>query len=168
MENGIDLGINFRDITQKDHKLLEKWYGLTQYFGYATGFKDFSEILRIISQPDRPDRIIRLIGTEKNGRTIGFIYAEVKSREPKPILWIYILIIDPAFQKKGFGTKTVNKLLNSVKGQYGSLTCIAAVSDKNRKGLSFWQKAGFMRSSDMEKYLGHIGSPHVAILFKEI
>ena len=168
MGTGIDFGINFRDITQKDFKLLEKWYGLTQYFGYATGFKDFSEILGIVLQPDRPDRIIRLIDMERDGKAIGFIYAEVKIREPKPILWIYILIIEPDFQKKGFGTRAVNKLLNSVKSQYGSLICIAAVSDKNRKGLSFWQKAGFMRSSDMEKYLGHIGSPHVAILFKEI
>ncbi|NLB78088.1 MAG: hypothetical protein GX796_04360, partial [Clostridiaceae bacterium] len=40
------IGIVFREPDEKDMAIIEKWYGMPDYFGYATGFKNFSDIIQ--------------------------------------------------------------------------------------------------------------------------
>lgn len=165
---GIDNGfkLRFRRIFPEDIAILEKWYGMTNYFGYATGFKRFSEINQIFDS-NMQNKLVLMIETGEDKKTIGFIYGELKF-EAKVILWINILIIEPAYQHKGLGTCAVNKLLNFAKIQYGPFDCYVSVSDKNIQGLSFWQKVGFSHSDRMETSLNQNRSSHVAILERKI
>ncbi len=151
----------FRELKQKDIALLEKWYKMTDCFGYATGFKSFSAIKKILKN-DISDKFAWMIEAEEE--TIGFIFAEIFNLENKPVLWIYILIIEHNHQHRGYGSSAVKKLINEVKLKYGSMTCIASVSEKNEQGLSFWKKVGFRRSPALERALSH--KKNVAIFQK--
>lgn len=161
-------GIVFRGLVQKDIALLEKWYGMKDQFGYATGFKNFLEIKQKLLEPIKPDALISMIDIAEDNKTIGFIYGEFKKTGSKTILWIHILIVEPAYQRRGLGTSAVNKLLQDVKLYHRPLTCIAAVSEKNIPGLSFWSKVGFTRSESMEESLYQLGTSNVAIFQKAI
>lgn len=167
---GIDSGyrLGFRTLAQKDLVLLERWYGMTDSFGYATGFKNFTEIRQILLEPIKPNRFISMLDIGEDKRTIGFIYGEIKIIETKSVLWIYTLIIEPSIQHKGVGTCAINKFLQFIKIKYGPLTCFVSVLDKNTQGLSFWENAGFSHSSVMEEPLNQIKSSRVAILKRNI
>lgn len=161
-------GLGFRGLNSLDLALLEKWYSMTDYFGYATGFKDFAEIRQRILKPSESNIIISMIESGAERKTIGFVYGEVKMKESQIILWIYTLIIEPDYQRRGFGTLAVNKLLQWAHHKYGALTCVVSVSERNPKGLSFWGKVGFSRSSGLEGSLSHIGPSGIAILQRMI
>lgn len=166
IENDYEPG--FRGLTQNDLPLLEKWYGMTDDFGYATGFKGFSDIRLRLMEPNKSNRLASMISIGPDNRTIGFVYGEMKTVEMKNVFWIHILIIEPAYQSRGYGTRAVNKLLQYVHKHYGPITCIAAVSRKNVQGLSFWEKAGFSHSIGLEESLHQFGPSDVAILKKVI
>ncbi len=161
-------GIVFRGPMQKDIVLLEKWYGMKDQFGYATGFKNFSEINQKLLEPIKPDTLITMIDIAEDNKTIGFIYGEFKKTEPKTILWIHILMVEPAYQRRGLGTSAINKLLKDIELYHRPLACIAAVSEKNIPGLAFWSKVGFSRSESMEESLYQRGTSNVAIFQKVI
>jgi len=144
-------GLSFREITEKEIAIIEKWYGMTDCFGYATGFRDFSEVRQRLIDGSSPDRTSSVITYE--GKTIGFVSAEIIKTANKPLLWIYVLMIEPDYQNRGYGTWAVNRLADIVKSRYDSLTCVAPVSLKNKKGLCFWESLGFRRSYDLEKTL---------------
>ncbi|NLM73783.1 MAG: GNAT family N-acetyltransferase [Clostridiaceae bacterium] len=151
----------FRAFEKKDIPLLEKWYEMTDIFGYATGFKSISELEKLLEN-DIHDKIAWMI--EDGNETIGFIFAEIYDKEHKPVLWIYILIIESNHQHQGYGSSAVRKLIDEVKLKYGSITCVASVSKENKQGLSFWEKVGFMRSPALENTLDD--SKNVAIFQK--
>lgn len=161
-------GLNFRGLIPMDIALLEKWYSMTDCFGYATGFKNFAEIKQRLLEPSCGDFITAMIDLEDLQKTVGFIHGELKTTELQKVLWIYTLIIEPAYQSKGYGTQAVNTLLQWAREKYGSLTCVVSVSEKNPRGLSFWMKTGFIRSSGLECFLSQFGSSGVAILHKKI
>lgn len=157
----------FKEPVNEDMGVLEKWYGMTDCFGYATGFKDFSDIRERLRDTGT-DRLKFMIYDLKQEVSVGFVFGQVKKIDRETVLWINILIIDPAFQNKGLGTLAINKLLNHAQIKYGVRTCLVAVSYKNRQGLSFWEKVGFSHSPGLEKSLHQFGTPQVAILKRTI
>lgn len=157
----------FKEPLQEDMDILERWYGMTDCFGYATGFKDFSDIRQRLQNAE-PDRLIYMIHNLKQKEPIGFVFGQIKNIERETVLWISILIIEPSSQHKGLGTHAINKLLNHAKQKYGARSCFVAVSYKNKQGLSFWEKAGFFHSPWLEQSLHQFGTPEVAILKRTI
>lgn len=142
-------GLSFREITEKEFTIIEKWYEMTGCFGHATGFKNFSEAQH---------RLLNLSGKTAfvicyESDTVGFIFAEIIKSTGTPVLWIYVLLIEPDYQRKGFGTWAVNRLIDITKSEYDTFICIAPVSQKNEKGLCFWESLGFVRSCNLEKNL---------------
>lgn len=160
--------INLRRFNQVDLKIIEKWYSMKNHLSYATGNKSFSEINEMLFDPNRKNKLILMIETDNDKKTIGFIFGEFKNIQNTFVLWINIFIIDPVFQNLGLGTCAINKLLNFIKAHNGSMSCFVAVSGENPRGLSFWEKNGFTHSSDLEECLNQNGSSCVAILKKEI
>ncbi len=156
--------IVFREPDEKDMTILEKWYGMTDCFGYATGFKNFSDIIQKLKMPVKSSSLSFMIYNRNTEDPIGFIYGSIKDIEKNSVLWISILIIEPAFQNRGFGTNAINKLLNIIQLEYGTVTCIAAVSYKNGQGLSFWEKVGFSHDPELEQSLHQFGTSQVAIM----
>ncbi len=153
---------------QIDIEAIKRWYCMTDILGYATGAKDFSEIAEIIQSPGRSNSLILIIHERNSSHPIGFTYANINKIANRTILWIRILLIDPCFQNKGFGTAAINKLLSYVKLRYKSITCVVTVSDNNDKGLYFWEKAGFSNAQELEELLHREGTSGVSIMKKDI
>lgn len=163
-----DIDIVFREPVENDMEILSKWYGMHDCFGYATGCKDFSEIIQKLRVPVEPYTLSFMVYNKKTKVPIGFIYGYIKGDKKNAVLWISIFIIDPDYQNRGFGTQTLNKLLKFVQSEYGTFTCIVAVAHKNDRGLSFWAKAGFSHDPELEQSLHQFGTSQVAIMKKII
>ncbi len=161
-----DIDIVFKVPAKKDMEILEKWYGMHDCFGYATGFKNFSDIISKFKEPIDPSMLCFMIYNKKNKAPIGFIYGYIKDTSKNAVLWISIFIIDPAYQNMGYGTHALNRLLNFAQREYGIAACIVAVSYNNKQGLSFWEKVGFSHDPELEQSLHHFGTSQVAIMKK--
>jgi GNAT superfamily N-acetyltransferase len=162
-----DLCLAFKEPDNEDMMILERWYGMTDCFGYATGFKDFSDIRQRLRNIE-PGRLIFMIHNLKQRVPVGFVLGQVKKNSDEAVLWVNILIIEPSSQNKGLGTHAINKLLKYAQIKYGVRTCLVAVSYKNKQGLSFWEKVGFSRSPELERSLHQHGTSQVAILKRTI
>lgn len=160
--------IVLKETEENDMAILGKWYGMQDCFGYATGFRKFSDIVHKIKEPVEPSTLSFMIYNEKTKTPIGFIYGYIRDANKNAVLWISILIIDPAYQNRGFGTNALNKLLEYIQLEHGTFTCIVAVSHKNRQGLSFWEKVGFSCVPELEQSLHQFGKSQVAIMKKTI
>ena len=64
------IGIVFREPDEKDMAIIEKWYGMPDYFGYATGFKNFSDIIQKLK-----------ISVESS--TLSFMIYDRNNKDPK-------------------------------------------------------------------------------------
>ncbi len=157
----------FKELTQDDMAILERWYGMTDCFGYATGFKDFTDIRQRLINAGT-ESLIFMIHNLKQKTPVGFVFSELKNIQKEPVLWVSILIIDPSYQNKGLGTLAINKLITHAQLKYGARACFVAVSYYNKQGLSFWEKAGFSHSTDLEQSLHQFGTSQVAILKRTI
>ncbi|NLX64319.1 MAG: GNAT family N-acetyltransferase [Clostridiaceae bacterium] len=161
-----DIDIDLRVPEIKDMAILEKWYGMQDCLGYATGFKKFSDVMQKFKEPVDPSILNFMIYNNKTNIPVGFINGCLRDVNGHSVLWISIFIIDPDYQNMGYGTHALYKLLNFVQSKYGTVACIAAVSTENKKGLSFWEKAGFSHDPELERSLHHIGTSHAAIMRK--
>ncbi len=163
MQRGRYYEIAFRQVCPTDFKLLEKWYGMTDQFGYATGFKSFDEIKGCMEAPDFPGNasMIVLNGRE---RPVGFIFSEMKRSHQKQVLWIKVVIVDPEFQGQGLGTCAINKMLAMAQNRSEATAALVSVSVRNNRGLSFFEKLGFERCTSLEESLSAFGPAGVAIM----
>lgn len=155
--------IGFRVIDPEDSALLEKWYAMTDQFGYATGFKSFSEVRQSLMPSINQYSVASMILIPGRNEAAGFVFAELKNLDRITVLWIHIIIIDPEFQGKGLGTCVVNRLLNYAKSQ-GAAASVVSVSEHNKRGIHFWEKLGFGHSAILEESLNTIGQTGVAIM----
>lgn len=152
-------GISLRNVNPGDIPILEKWYSMTDELGYATGFKNFADVRdRILSDP----LVSRMIATG-DGRNAGFVCYELRSVGSMKAAWIHIIIVDPAFQNRGIGTRAMGKLLASLEAE-GVAAALVSVSERNTRGIRFWKSLGFQRSRPLEKTLSHLGTSGVAIM----
>jgi ribosomal protein S18 acetylase RimI-like enzyme len=163
MQRGRYYEIAFRQVCPADFKLLEKWYGMTDQFGYATGLKSFDEIKVRMVASDFPGNasMIMLNGRE---RPVGFVFSEMKHSHQKQVLWINIIIVDPDFQGQGLGTCAINKMLAMAQNRSDAKAALVSVSERNSRGLSFFEKLGFVRCKSLEDSLSAFGPNDVAIM----
>lgn len=159
--------LTLKELSDEDMAILEKWYGMTDCFGYATGFKDFSDIRQRLKN-NEPGKLAFMIHCMQQKSPVGFVYGQVRNNGSETVLWVYILIIEPSCQHKGLGTLAINSLISYARVKYGIQTCLVSVSCKNMQGLSFWEKAGFIRSPLLEQHLHQFGTTQVAIMKKTI
>jgi RimJ/RimL family protein N-acetyltransferase len=99
---------------------------------------------------------------------IGILKGNLKL-EAGNIMWISSIVIDPAFQNMGYGTETVNLLINYVKLNNKINEVYLAVIEDNLQGRTFWLKQDFQV---LRKISNHIKlqdkSQNVIIMFKNI
>jgi len=164
IKNDIDIGL--RRPEMKDMAILEKWYGMQDHLGFATGFKKFSDVMQKFKEPVDPSMLNFMIYNIKTKIPVGFINGYLRDVNRHSVLWISIFIIDPDYQNMGYGTHALYKLLDFVQSKYGTVACIAAVSTENKRGLSFWEKAGFSHDPELEQSLHLLGTSEAAIMKK--
>lgn len=156
--------IDFSRVKPTDSIILEKWYGMTDYFGYATGYKSFEEIRKRLEDCENSRDLAAMVSLTGREKAVGFILCEMKDLHHTKVLWINIIIVDPEFQGCGLGTCVVNKMVQYAGVKCGATVAMASVSEKNRQGLSFFQKLGFTRCNSLEQSLSTFGPAGVAIM----
>ncbi|MGE5633101.1 MAG: GNAT family N-acetyltransferase [Caulobacteraceae bacterium] len=67
--------------------------------------------------------------------------------------WISSLIIDSRYQRRGMGTKTVNKLINLLNQSYDVRRVFIGIISRNEVGSFFWQSLGFGYYRTIEQYI---------------
>ena len=124
-----NIEIELRVPEMKDMAILEKWYGMHDSLGYATGFKKFSDVIQKFREPVDPSMLSFMIYNINIDidAPIGFINGYLRNVNKHSVLWISVFIIDPDYQNMGYGTYALYKLLNFVRSEYGTVACIAAV-----------------------------------------
>jgi RimJ/RimL family protein N-acetyltransferase len=164
--------VYFRDIKLKDLTKVLTWYNKVDEFKFATGIdhpitfevlkQKYAEVL--ISE----NEFFVGIYTCKEEEMIGILKGNLKL-EAGNIMWISSIVIDPAFQNMGYGTETVNLLINYVKLNNKINEVYLAVIEDNLQGRTFWLKQDFQV---LRKISNHIKlqdkSQNVIIMFKNI
>ncbi len=90
------------------------------------------------------------------GIAAGFLSAEERNTALGKVLWIRVLLIDPARRRLGYGGMAVSKLISLCQGKVPVRRVLLAVDANNESGLAFWQALGFtelrrVRSTNPEK-----------------
>ena len=101
------------------------------------------------------------------GEMIGFLKGQIKYCS-KVSVWINTLIIDKAFQNKGYGTKAVDLLIDFVKKKSDVSRFYIAVSESNAKGYKFWKSLGFKDYANIEDCMKLEGETTNAIIMYKL
>jgi len=164
--------ILIKDIKPGDLYHVFRWYNLSDEFKFATGietkvtFKTLSTMYMEIVE--KKDEFFAGIYIERGSKIIGLLKGRF-SLGKNNVLWLSVLIIDPAFQNMGYGSKCVNLLLKDLKIRMNINTVFVAVVEENVKGKAFWVKQGFLTAKKMVKSINQNTRPQrISIMRKNI
>lgn len=96
------------------------------------------------------------------GTPVGFVSAEERNTSAGKVLWIRVLLIDPARRHHGYGGAAVSKLISICQGRSPVRRVLLAVDADNESGLAFWQTLGFSELRRVKSV--NPGQPPVRIL----
>ncbi|HHV59870.1 MAG TPA: N-acetyltransferase [Clostridiaceae bacterium] len=126
--------------------ILLRLYNKFEEFKFATGFVekvDFKDICRIYAEAVNDKHSFFAGICPKDGsRIIGLIKGAVRGAVKK-VLWINTLLVDTDFQNKGYGTMSLNLILEYFYNAFGIQDIFVSVIKSNAKGLNFWVNKGF-------------------------
>jgi len=135
------------NITPMDFKCLLKWYNSND-FKYATGIErciTLQQLAKMYNKvQDSEEQFWVGIFISSTSEMIGVLMGQIKYGA-KASVWIKTLIIDKAFQNKGYGFRIVNLFINYVKIKSKISKAYLAVSECNVRGYKFWKRLGFER-----------------------
>lgn len=164
--------VYFRDIKLKDLAKVLIWYNKVDEFKFATGI-DFPITLEILKQKyaevviSQNEFFVGIYSCKKE-EMIGILKGNLKF-ETGNIMWISSIVIDPAFQNMGYGTETVNLLINYVKLKSKVNEVYLAVIEDNIQGRTFWQKQDFKILRKINNHIKLNDKPqNVIIMYKNI
>lgn len=167
--NARDDDIYLLNITPFNLKNVYEWYN-DEEFKYATGM-DGKMSLKQLAQ-----KYIEVKKSEEHfwvgifissNEMIGVLKGQIKYG-PKVSVWINTLIIDKAFQNKGYGAKAIKLFLSYTKKKSNISVVYIAVSDRNEGGCKFWGKLGFENYSSIKDCINFSGEISNAIIMYKL
>ncbi|MCX7842664.1 MAG: GNAT family N-acetyltransferase [Clostridia bacterium] len=146
----------FEDIKIEHLPIILKWYNSVDCFKFATGV-DSPITLEKLTQKYAEVAIcsneffvgIFLIRERK---MIGILKGRLENKGAQTV-WISSIVIDPFYQKRGFGSSSVNLLLDYLRSNYYVKFACLAVIEENIPGRAFWSKLGFTETRRIENHL---------------
>jgi RimJ/RimL family protein N-acetyltransferase len=115
---------------------------------------------------EKPDHFFTGIFTV-TGELIGVLKGQIRSGRDC-MAWINTLIIDPAFQNKGYGTKVVKLFINYVKWKSNISKVYLSVAENNVGGYRFWSRLGFVQYGRIDKCATLKGELQNAIIMHKV
>jgi ribosomal protein S18 acetylase RimI-like enzyme len=164
--------ISFKDIKVEDLPLVLNWYNKVDDFKFATGIDTPITLISLRRKYAEVaicrDEFFVGIYTQNELKMIGILKGRLKYRN-RDAVWISSIVIDPLSQKKGFGTMTINMLLDHLKLHYNVRFVYLAVIEENIQGTTFWVKNNFRELRKIENHLRlQDKNRNVIIMFKRI
>lgn len=157
----IDIEINddiicFENIKKDDYSMVLEWYNDIDEYKFATGIdvpikieklhKKFREVL--ISELE----FFVGIYMKDSKKCIGVVRGGVNTKF-QDSLWINSIIIDKAYQRKGYGSRTIKLIIEFFEVHYNILNAYISVVDKNIKAKCFWENMNFIMFREMNNHL---------------
>ena len=159
--------VYFDDICSGELPQVLKWYNLVEEFKYATG-NDREITIDILLQKyreamDSPVDFLAGIHLNRDGRMIGAMRGRIQYSE-KNTGWLNFIVIDPEYQGRGYGSASVNLLINHLGTACGLKGIYLAVAEDNLRGMAFWAGNNFSGVRRMENRLSLSGRRCAAII----
>ncbi|HHV29075.1 GNAT family N-acetyltransferase [Acetivibrio mesophilus] len=171
------LNIDGREIYLRDLKIddlphLLKWYNNINDFSFATGIYEpitLREMLsRYLISRASSKEFFAGIYIRASGEMIGVLKGQLKS-DGNSSAWINSILIDPGFQRKGYGRKTVNLLIEHMKKCSKADSVYLSVAEENIKGMLFWKQQSFRTVKKIKRdYSSKNKCENIVIMCREI
>lgn len=162
--------IYMKNITPVNLQCLLRWYN-DDAFKYATGIEETVTLhqMEVLYNKIQQSNEHFLIGIfiAATGEMIGVLRGQIKFSKEAAV-WINTLIIDQAFQSKGYGKKIVNLFINYTKMNSNISKVYLAVAECNTRGYKFWSSLGFTRYGGIDKCINFRGEMQNAIIMHKI
>ena len=162
--------IYFKDIHFEQLPTILEWYNRVDEFKYATGIDKpitLEDLIRRYAEVSiSSSEFFSAIYLRSQGRMIGILKGRIRFKN-KLAVWISSIVIEPLFQNKGYGIKSIELLLGYLKANLNVHGAFLSVISENKKGRNFWDKLGFNEVRKMNNYSHLEGkSQDVFILYK--
>ncbi len=106
---------------------------------FALGNHSLPEALPVLRQGNPGLQMLML-----NGTPVGFLSAEMRQVPVDPVLWLRILLVDPAWRRRGIGRAAFSQLLSLPAAPIRlARRVMLAVDGENTAGYAFWRALGF-------------------------
>lgn len=160
----------FEDIKLEHLPLILKWYNKVDDFRFATGI-DYPITLDTLKKKYAEVAICSnefFVGiyTTKEKKMIGILKGRLEY-ENKNSVWISSIVIDPRHQKRGYGSSSINLLINYLKLINKVKSVYLAVIEENLQGRSFWEKHDFKELRRIENHLKLKDKPQNVIILQK-
>lgn len=162
----------FRDLKISDLPHLLKWYNNVADFKFATGIDEpisFKEMTNKFFK-SHASSMEFFVGIYKSSsmEMIGMLKGQLQHKS-EDAGWISSIIIDPAFQGKGYGREAVNLLIKHLRENSTITSLYLSVAEQNIKGKIFWEKQSFREVKRINTGLGSKYKPqNIIIMYRKI
>ena len=135
--------VALKDICQEQLGCILNWYNMTEDFRFATGVEvpvDLEDLeYRFLQKASGNLDFLLGIYSFFEDKIVGIITGKIAGS----VLWVNMLAVGLEFQRKGYGSISVDLLLKHMAAFAGVRNAYLAVADKNVKGRGFWLRNGF-------------------------
>ena len=148
--------VYFKDIKLEHLPQILKWYNKIGDFKFATGIDEpltlevltrkYAEVAICINE------FFVGIYTVAENEMIGILKGRLEY-ENKYAVWISSIVIDSNYQRRGYGSSSIELALNYFKNHNGMKTAFLSVIEENEQGRRFWSKHNFLELRRLENHI---------------
>ena len=164
--------VYLKSITDANIMDVFKWYNMTDIFKFATG----------MDRPTTIDALVKMhievlassnefflgIYEQKKGTLIGLLKGMLKN-EKDGIAWIKLIVVDPSYQRMGYGSSAVSLFLDYLGNGTKVRNVYLTVVEDNIGGIAFWRKQQFSELMRIEKCAAFNDKLHnILIMYRNI
>lgn len=160
----------FKDVESMNLPKLLGWYNNLDSFRFATGInsKISMDVLEgMLNKTAKCSRtFIKGINLTASGEMIGILKGQYS--DDGNSVWLNMIIIDLKHQRKGYGRKSMEMLVEYFKKNCGIKAMYLAVAENNAAGRAFWQKLNFTEVYRANSHFYSDGLPQSVIIMNRL
>jgi ribosomal protein S18 acetylase RimI-like enzyme len=148
--------VYFKDIKPEHLPKILDWYNKVDDFKFATGIDKAITLDALIRKYAEvaicSEEFFAGIFLKEEEKMIGIIKGRL-DHENKNSVWISSIVIDPAYQNKGYGKSAVNLLLRKLEQSCKIESAFLSVIEENTQGRRFWASQNFKEMRRIENHI---------------
>ncbi len=148
--------VYFRDIKIEHLPHILHWYNKVDDFKFATGIDEPMTLdclkRKYAEVSISSNEFFVGIYARAEGKMVGILKGRLSYRE-RDSAWISSIAIDLVYQNKGFGSSSIQLLLDHLKFKCQIRDIYLAVIEENIRGVSFWNKHNFKAMRKIDNHI---------------